>query len=424
MSGIGSPLRTQGNRAEVMALVAWISGSAALGSSLYSSRIAALFAFLVGVVVVVTLRVTVTFGLAAAAFGAVLFTIAHLALDTGVIVPRLAHLELQGMLTQALLRQESVWVGMIVAVVVLMVSSLLADVVSRGAACHPEEEESAPALEANPQPVLPPRLDRREAGLLKAEWELTRAITYRHHLTLGLVGPDADQGAEEQSRPSMDALDHLLCDTFTAFDVICAYGPWERLIVMPEEPSERVAAGAMHLCEVASDRLGCPVRMSVAGFPEDGSTLSELLSRLDQRLLYCRQTHATVCADQAFPPSKAIELPEPSTSSSRDVTPNGPLPPTERPRLAERSPGTGSRPTSEVEVLDPLELPSEAVEPMRRDEIAEKLQTVLGDPWSALEAADEGPDGQPPTARPMAMTRAREAPEPRSRPEPSTGTVS
>ncbi|HLH68503.1 MAG TPA: hypothetical protein VKY90_05625 [Candidatus Dormibacteraeota bacterium] len=417
MTSPASPSEGHGARPEVMALVVWTSASAALGSSLYASRTAALFALLVGIVVVVTLRAATTLGLATAAFGAVLFTVTHLALDTSA-TPRLAHLELQDVLTQPVLRQGGTWAGVIVAIVVLMGSSLLADVVSAGAA-RPPEGEPSPAAATTP-PILPSRLEGRETGLLKAEQELTRAATYRRPLTLGLIGPDVDQGS---SGSGMDALDRLLCDTFTAFDVVCAYGTRERLIVMPEEPSERVAAAAAHLCEVASDRLGCPVRMSVAGFPEDGSTLSELLLRLDQRLLRCRQTRATVSADHASPPEGA-EPPGPPAGPSRDATPEDLPPSGASPRPAASPPTTGAGTSGEVEVLDPLELPADVGEPIRGDEVAEELQAVLRDPWSALEAVDEG-RGQASDRRPsVAVTRAQESAARRSQPESSTGSTS
>src|SRR5579884_4392253 len=295
MSGAEPASRGRPTPAEVVALVIWVSASAALASSLYPAQAAALFTFLVGLVVVVTLRATITFGLAMAAFAAVLFAAVHLALSAGSADPRPGHLDLQGLLARPTSREGGVWAGTIIAVVVLMVSSLLADVVS-AATARLAAGGPAPAPEPRQGPLPRSRVDGRELGLLKAEWELARAATYRRRLTLGLIGPDPEA---EPPGAAMEALDRLLGDTLTAFDVICAYGPWERLMVMPEEPCERVVAGAEQLCEVAGARLGRPVRMSVAGFPEDGSTLPDLLRHLDRWLGRCREGGATLGPDRS-----------------------------------------------------------------------------------------------------------------------------
>ena len=400
-----------------MALVTWVSASAALGSSLYPARTAALFTFLVGFVIVVTLRATITFGLTTAAFGAVLFTAVHLAMNVASVDPRPGHLDLPGLLARPISREEETWAGTIVAIVVLMVSSLLADVVSVATA---RLAGSGSASASEPEPAPASRLDGHEAGLLKAEWELTRAATYRRRLTLGLIGPDPEGEAREPASASIAALDRLLCDTLTAFDVICAYRPGERLIVMPEEPSERVAAAAEHLCEIAGARLGRPVRMSVAGFPEDGSTLPELLRRLDQRLGRCRESEATVEAGQApTAGGEADGSPAPPSTPSA-ATPNDHAPPTEPLPGREGAPARDPGVDGEVEVLEPFELPVGADGAADEDEAPEGLRTVLQDPWSALEVVDDGPGPTSDHPSPASMTHGPPGAARQPRAEPST----
>src|SRR5579884_2158968 len=381
MSGAEPASRGRPTPAEVVALVIWVSASAALASSLYPAQAAALFTFLVGLVVVVTLRATITFGLAMAAFAAVLFAAVHLALSAGSADPRPGHLDLQGLLARPTSREGGVWAGTIIAVVVLMVSSLLADVVS-AATARLAAGGPAPAPEPRQGPLPRSRVDGRELGLLKAEWELARAATYRRRLTLGLIGPDPEA---EPPGAAMEALDRLLGDTLTAFDVICAYGPWERLMVMPEEPCERVVAGAEQLCEVAGARLGRPVRMSVAGFPEDGSTLPDLLRHLDRWLGRCREGGATLGPDR---PSSSgagtVEEPTPPVVPAPEEPPDV-LPPTPA-SVAARAPAADLEGEGEIEVLEPLELPADPVEAPAAEE---ELRILLQDPWSTLEAEEE-----------------------------------
>src|SRR5947207_293477 len=80
-------------------------------------------------------------------------------------------------------------------------------------------------------------LGERGEGLRGAEWELARAAEDRREVALALVGIDAPPGGEraEARQRLMRRLDELVLASVSRFDVVCEHGPYERLMVVPEE---------------------------------------------------------------------------------------------------------------------------------------------------------------------------------------------
>jgi hypothetical protein len=261
-------------RTQVMALLAWALGSGALAVVLFPPLAAALFTLLLGLVIVATLRTRLTFGLAAAALGAVVFTISYLVLVAMAGGSAVARQGIGGLLGGEGTAAGPLWAEVVVAVVVLMVSAGLADGISgviaeairasdgQRSGAHPPEDRAAAASAAPPP------------GWARAAWELARAVHYRRPLTVALLS--VDDATEQQ----MATLDQLLEANLSEFEAVCSPGALERLLVLPEEAVRDLRDAAQQLCASVATRLGRAVRMALAGYPEDGSDLDRILDRL------------------------------------------------------------------------------------------------------------------------------------------------
>jgi hypothetical protein len=282
-------------RTQTAAVVAWAAGAAALAAALYPTLAAALFAFLAGLVMVVTMRTSLRGGLVAGAGAAVPFAFADLQLSA-----------LGGAGTS-----HEVVASLLLGLGLLLASAAVADAASTAISRLPAE----PAPASEPGPIWTERatLSERDAGLRRAEWELARAAEYHREVALALVGLDVPTGGDDaRTRLGlMQGLDELVLDGVTRFDVVCEHGPCERLMVLPEESATSLVDGASQICALATERLGRHVRMALASFPEHGSTLRALLTELELDLTTCRVHGITVQVCSTAPPRACEAAPEP-----------------------------------------------------------------------------------------------------------------
>ncbi len=275
-----------------MAVAAWASGSTALATALYPVLAASLFAFLVGLVLVVAMRTSLRVGLAAAAVAVLPFGLADLALSVVAADPRAGGLGLPALLAHPAARQPEVLAYLVLGVALLVASATVADAASTVLRRVREELTGGePAPGAGRRAAV----REREAGLRLAEWELARAAEHRRALALALVGVDTPAGGDEagQRLELMEGLDALVLDTVSRFDVVAAYGPRERLVVLPEKSAGGLREDAAQLCALAGERLGLEVRMALVS-PGRGRALRELLTELEVDLARCRASGAAV----------------------------------------------------------------------------------------------------------------------------------
>jgi len=275
-------------RTQTAAVVAWAAGAAALATALFPTLAAALFAFLAGAVMVVTMRTSLRGGLVAAAAAAVPFAFADL--------------ELSGLGGAGASHQ--VVASLLLGLGLLLVSAAVADAASAAISRVPAE----PARTGDAGPIWTERatMSERDAGLRRAAWELARAAEYRREVALALVGlddpPDGDDAGMRLGL--MQGLDELVLESVTRFDLVCEYGPCERLMVLPEESAANLLDGGSQICALATERLGRHVRMALASFPAHGSTLHSLLSELELDLSTCR-THGIAVQVCSTTPQRA-----------------------------------------------------------------------------------------------------------------------
>ncbi len=336
-----------------MALLGWALAAGALAAILFPALIAALFTLLLGLVIVATLRTRLTFGLAAAALGAVIFTTSDL-VQTAVAAGSAAPVQSPGELLGGGAAAGTLWVQVVVAVVVLVVSAGLADgvsgVIANAIASDGQRPEPGPSdgVAATAAGAPPP-------GWARAAWELARAVHYRRPLTVALLSVDDATGKE------MAMLDQLLEANLSHFEAICAPQASERLLVLPEEPVRDLREAAEQLCANAATSLRRAVRMALAGYPEDGTDLERILDRLRADLVASRQGDAESVPVDA-PPSTAER-----SASGDDVDPGAgehDVCPDEADVVKAALAAPTSQPGSDSQVSDPA--PTPAVRRRRR----------------------------------------------------------
>ncbi len=266
-------------RAQFVALVGWAAGATALATALYPTLAAALFAFLAGVVMVITLRVSLRAGLAAASAAAVPFTFADLTLNALAASPA---------------GSQQAAAALLLGLGLLLVSAAIASTVSASIS----RLLRASQRWSDTDIALGERrgVEERDAGLRRAEWELARAAEYRRDAALALVGIDLpEDGDDATTRMALlRRLDDLLVQGVSRFDVVCEFGPYERLMVLPEESATGLRDGASQICTLATERLGRRVRMALAGSPTHGTSIQALLTELESDLATCRTRNITV----------------------------------------------------------------------------------------------------------------------------------
>src|SRR5437588_1952755 len=125
-SGLRRRDRRSAVRAYAIAVVAWASGATALATALYPALAGALFAFLTGLILVVTLRTSLWVGLGAAALGVPLFVYANLALLVLSADPH-ASLQVPAVVGHPAVQQLGVWATSVLGGGLLLASATVAD---------------------------------------------------------------------------------------------------------------------------------------------------------------------------------------------------------------------------------------------------------------------------------------------------------
>jgi len=127
-------------------------------------------------------------------------------------------------------------------------------------------------------------------------------------VTLGLVGIDApgDDDAEEtdalplpgkgeESRlEAMGRLDSVLRNGLPGDDLLCEYGPWERLLILPDVWAEDFRETAAQLVKAARQQVNRQVRVALITFPVDGQRAADPLDYLERALEVCRAGRTSV----------------------------------------------------------------------------------------------------------------------------------
>ncbi len=153
---------------------------------------------------------------------------------------------------------------------------------------HPDHRAGADPEVSTGEPTTTPRA----IDLPQVAAELALAAGEVHDVSLALIGVDA--AGEGDQTGVMRLLDEAVAASLTPSDAVSAYGPTERLVVLPGVSAAALRAGATQLCARAANRAGRPVRVALATFPADGSSLSYLLDRLELGLASCRAAGTVV----------------------------------------------------------------------------------------------------------------------------------
>jgi hypothetical protein len=288
------------SRTRVMLLVVCGPLLGALGIATCPPPVAILLVLLYGSVVAVGLRapqwITVAAGLAAAlAFAAVRLRLAGIQSDP-MLVPAAA----PGSIDGVAFADAGLWASAVLGAWSLALSAVLALWCSRG----------LPTRKAD-QPALKLSLAGRSAppvGRDRAQWVLAEAARGGRMVTLGLVGIDApgDDDAEEtdalplpgkgeESRlEAMSRLDGVLRNRLPGDDLLCEYGPWERLLILPDVWAEDFRETAAQLVKAARQQVNRQVRVALITFPVDGQRAADPLDYLERALEVCRAGRTSV----------------------------------------------------------------------------------------------------------------------------------
>jgi hypothetical protein len=272
----------------------------ALGIATCPPAAAILLALLYGSVVAVGLRsprwITVAAGLAAGlAFGAVRLQLAGVQND-----PMLAMGAAPGAIAGIALADAGLWASAAVGAGSLALSGVLALWCSRGL---PARKAAQPALKLSLATRTAPPVGRE-----RAEWVLAEAARDGRLVTLGLAGVDApgeDEAEEttalalpgEGEEPRIEAmsrLDGVLRTSLPGEDLVCEYGPWERLLILPDVWAEDFRDTAAQLVKAARQQVKRQVRVALISFPAEGQRGADPLDYLERALEVCRAGRTSV----------------------------------------------------------------------------------------------------------------------------------
>jgi hypothetical protein len=156
---------------------------------------------------------------------------------------------------------------------------------------------AAPPAAAPPGPEPAAARGSGAVGPARADWMLAEARRGRRLVTMGLVGVDApaDYELEPGEREAvMGQLDEMLSGGLAAPEALSEYGPWERLVVLPDVWAEDVREQAANLVKTARQRIRRPVRVALITFPLDGPGASEPFEYLERALEVCRAGRSSV----------------------------------------------------------------------------------------------------------------------------------
>jgi hypothetical protein len=128
-------------------------------------------------------------------------------------------------------------------------------------------------------------------GRERAEWVLAEAGREGRLVTLGLLGVDApadEESGPEERAEAMRQLDEVLREGLPSQDMLSEYGPWERLLVLPDVWAEDFRDRAEQLVKAGRQRLRRQVRVALISFPRDGARAANPVDYLERALEVCR----------------------------------------------------------------------------------------------------------------------------------------
>ena len=202
------------------------------------------------------------------------------------------------------LLDEGAWASALLGAGTLLASSALALWCAEGLGSSSGAASPAPApalarpVLAAPAPAtaVAPR-EAAVVGRARADWLLAEARRGRRLVTLGLIGVDAP--AEYELEPGeregiMVQLDEMLRSGLAGEEALSEYGPWERLLVLPDVWAEDFREQAANLVKTARQRIRRPVRVALITFPLDGPGSTEPLEYLERSLEVCRAGRSSV----------------------------------------------------------------------------------------------------------------------------------
>jgi hypothetical protein len=307
-----------GTRTQLVVVSSWTAAVTAMAILLYPPLAAALFALLVGLVIATGLRRRSRGALPLAVLAAAAFTLADLAVSVVTSDPAASRLGPIGLLSHPAAHQVSVLASLVLGTLVLVVSAALASGLSR-AVGRPSDVVVAPPSRGRAAAERPPSgraaVRDLDVGLRQAEVEVARATEYRREVTLALVGIDppaegGDTRSEHERLHAMRFLDDLILANVTRFVAVVAYGPNERLMVLPEESADSLTGAAGQLCDLATEYLTRQVRAALVSYPAHGRSLPGLLSSLEIDLAACRANQVVVTVGGA--PVSAVASSDPA----------------------------------------------------------------------------------------------------------------
>ncbi|MBJ7599070.1 hypothetical protein [Candidatus Nephthysia bennettiae] len=187
------------------------------------------------------------------------------------------------------LLDEGAWASALLGAGALLASSALA-------------LRCAEALQIAPTVAPPPARDSgpRGAALVgrtRADWMLAEARHGHRLVTMGLIGVDApaDYELEPGEREEvMGQLDGMLSGSLASPEALSEYGPWERLVVLPDVWAEDFREQAANLVKTARQHIRRPVRVALITFPLDGPGATEPFEYLERALEVCRAGRSSV----------------------------------------------------------------------------------------------------------------------------------
>ena len=288
MRGFAVDLRTT-----VMLAIFTIAGAIALVVTLSPPLATAVFALSLTAVMLLTLRFGATpTGLVAAVAVALVYGFSHIILTVVILDPQASILDLPALLSNPLLYRVETWSPALVGAVLLFASAGLSEVMSRvltQAADIRGRQQNLIRILAREDPDT--NLVSRQHGLQQAEQEVSRARRYRRRLTIALVGIDPSPTIDLRSPEHSDLLRRLgeiFRHDLRDLDMVCRYGDWEILLVLPETPREGSRNVIGRICGDATQALSRTVRAAIMVYPEDGPTIEQLERELESALSVCR----------------------------------------------------------------------------------------------------------------------------------------
>jgi hypothetical protein len=265
------------------------------GAATCPASAALLLPVLGALVAMVSLRLPPRPALAICLLVAVSFLPARLGLSLMTSDPAAAVVGFPALLGSASLLEPGAWASGVLGSSVLLGTSLLGLWCSRALSSPlAAAAEAGSGLTAGHGEVI---------GAARVEWILAEARRGRRLVTLGLVGVDAPAEYEiEPAEPAeraeradiMAQLDEMLTGTVTGDQSVSEYGPWERLLVLPDVWAEDFRDPAQNLVRTARQRIRRQVRVALITFPLDGAGDAEPLEYLERALEVCRAGRVSV----------------------------------------------------------------------------------------------------------------------------------